>query len=103
MNSSAGKLLQSISLLVNDKEDTAGLHHVTDRELLFLRLACSEKTYREIAAEMFLSERTIDGYRESLFKKLHVTTRVGPGDVCHPQWSGTALSNYHLFIIKYLL
>jgi two-component system invasion response regulator UvrY len=26
---------------------------------------------------MFLSERTIDGYRDSIFKKLNVTTRVG--------------------------
>ena len=26
---------------------------------------------------MFLSPRTIDGYRESLFKKLNITTRTG--------------------------
>lgn len=50
---------------------------LTDRELEFLRLACTEKTYREIAAEMFVSERTVDGYREALFKKLNVATRVG--------------------------
>ena len=34
-------------------------------------------TYKEIAALMFLSERTIDGYRESLFQKLNVQSRVG--------------------------
>lgn len=43
----------------------------------FLRLACSEKAYKEIAKEMHLSERTIDGYRDSLFKKLNITSRVG--------------------------
>jgi DNA-binding NarL/FixJ family response regulator len=26
---------------------------------------------------MFVSVRTIDGYRDSLFQKLHVSTRVG--------------------------
>jgi DNA-binding NarL/FixJ family response regulator len=31
----------------------------------------------EIAKEMFVSERTVDGYRDALFKKLNVSTRVG--------------------------
>jgi len=50
---------------------------LTEKELTFLQLACSEKTYYEIAAEMFLSVRTIDGYRDALFKKLRVSTRIG--------------------------
>lgn len=48
-----------------------------DRELEFIRLACSELTYKEIAEKMFLSPRTIDGYRDSVFAKLNVKTRVG--------------------------
>ncbi|MBU4539092.1 MAG: response regulator transcription factor [Weeksellaceae bacterium] len=48
-----------------------------DRELEFIKLACSELTYREIADQMFLSPRTIDGYRDSVFIKLNVKTRVG--------------------------
>lgn len=48
-----------------------------DREVEFLKLACTEKTYKEIASDMFLSPKTIDGYRESLFEKLHVKSRVG--------------------------
>ena len=48
-----------------------------DRELEFIRLACSELTYREIADQMFVSPRTIDGYRDSIFLKLNVKTRVG--------------------------
>ncbi len=43
----------------------------------FLQYACSDMTYREIAALMSLSERTIDGYRETLFGKLKVQSRVG--------------------------
>ena len=48
-----------------------------DRELEFMKLACSELTYREIADQMYLSPRTIDGYRDSLFVKLNVKTRIG--------------------------
>jgi DNA-binding NarL/FixJ family response regulator len=51
--------------------------NITDRELQFLQLACSDLTYKEIAAQMYLSERTVDGYRESLFVKLNVKSRVG--------------------------
>ena len=50
---------------------------MNDREKHFLELACSEMTYNEIAAKMFLSPKTIDGYRNSLFEKLGVKSRVG--------------------------
>jgi len=59
------------------EEEAGNFGRLTERETSFLKLACSEKTYLEIAKEMFLSERTIDGYRDSLFKKLNVTSRVG--------------------------
>jgi DNA-binding NarL/FixJ family response regulator len=50
---------------------------ITEKERQFLQLACSDLTYKQIAAQMNLSERTIDGYRESLFGKLNVQSRVG--------------------------
>ncbi len=50
---------------------------LNDREIEFLKLACTELTYKEIADQMYLSPRTIDGYRDSLFEKLNVRTRVG--------------------------
>lgn len=50
---------------------------LTPKEQQFLPLACSDLTYKQIAAEMNLSERTVDGYRESLFQKFHVQSRVG--------------------------
>jgi DNA-binding NarL/FixJ family response regulator len=34
-------------------------------------------THKEIAAEMQVSPRTVDGYRDSLFRKLNVSSRVG--------------------------
>lgn len=50
---------------------------LSQRELDFITRACSEKSYQEIAKEMFVSKRTVDGYREVLFRKLDVSTRVG--------------------------
>ncbi|OMP77550.1 response regulator transcription factor [[Flexibacter] sp. ATCC 35208] len=71
------KVMNSIHALADDKSDLKAFAKLTDRELQFLRLACSEKTYQQIAAEMFVSERTVDGYREALCKKLNLNTRVG--------------------------
>ncbi len=48
-----------------------------DVELQFIKLACSELTYREIAEELNLSPKTIDGYRQDVFKRLGVRNRVG--------------------------
>ena len=71
------KVLNSINLLVDNDSPINKLLKLSTRELEFLKLTCSEKSYQQIAAEMFVSERTIDGYREALFKKLGVSTRVG--------------------------
>jgi len=50
---------------------------LNERERQFLKLACSELTYKEIADIMCVSPRTVDGYREALFEKLGVKSRVG--------------------------
>ncbi len=62
--------------LMKSEQEKESLN-ISDRERNFLRLACSDKTYKQIASEMNLSERTIDGYREVLFQKLKVQSRVG--------------------------
>lgn len=50
---------------------------LTNKEMEFLKLACTELTYKEIADRIFVSPRTVDGYRETLFEKLNIRTRVG--------------------------
>lgn len=50
---------------------------LSEREKEFLRLAATEMTYKEIAEQMKLSPRTIDGYRDDLFEKLNLKSRVG--------------------------
>lgn len=71
-----GKLVHSLQL---GSENTNGhsVPPINDREMEFLKLACSEMTYNEIAGKMFLSPKTIDGYRNALFEKLNVKSRVG--------------------------
>ena len=73
-----GKLVHSLQN-GNDHQSTKTEAHklMNDREKDFLQLACSEFTYNEIAGKMFLSPKTIDGYRNSLFEKLQVKSRVG--------------------------
>jgi len=50
---------------------------LSEKELEFLRLASTDLTYKEIAAELKITPRTIDGYRDALFDKLDVKSRVG--------------------------
>ncbi len=61
----------------NIKKDKKDKVDIKERELEFLKLACTERTYKEIADLMFLSPKTIDNYREALFDKLNVKSRIG--------------------------
>lgn len=58
-------------------EDPSDGIQLKDREIEFIKHACSEMTYKEIAEKMFLSPKTIDGYRDTLFQKLQVKNRIG--------------------------
>ena len=71
------KIIQSVHLIAAEDASPTTLLRLSDREIQFLQLACSEKTYVGIAAEMHVSERTVDGYRDTLFKKLSISSRVG--------------------------
>lgn len=72
-----GRLIHTISKLDEEESDINQLVHLNEREIEFLKLACTEMTYKEIADKMYLSPRTIDGYRDTLFEKLNAKTRVG--------------------------
>jgi DNA-binding NarL/FixJ family response regulator len=59
------------------KVDSDPVLNLTPKELHFLQLACSDLTYKEIAFQMTISERAVDGLRENMFEKLQVQSRVG--------------------------
>ena len=73
----SGKLMHAINKMDDGSGDLKSLVPLNDRETDFLKYTCTELTYKEIADKMFVSPRTIDGYRDALFEKLHVKTRVG--------------------------
>jgi DNA-binding NarL/FixJ family response regulator len=43
----------------------------------FLKYACTELSYKEISEKMFVSPRTVEGYRDALCEKLKLRTRIG--------------------------
>jgi len=64
-------------LLVDSIHVPVDNHKLHIREIEFLRLASTELTYKEIADHMNVSARTVDGYRDTLFEKLNVKSRIG--------------------------
>jgi two-component system invasion response regulator UvrY len=50
---------------------------LSEEEIEFLKLTCSDLTYKEIAQQLRLTPRTIDVLRDQLFLKLDVKSRVG--------------------------
>jgi len=50
---------------------------LNDKEREFLRYACTELTYKDIAEKMSVSPRSVDDYRNTLFEKIKVHTRMG--------------------------
>ncbi len=73
-----GKLIHSINHLDAPAHSSIKeLLKLNNKEIEFLKLACTEMSYKEIAGKMFLSPRTVEGYRDTLFEKLGVRTRIG--------------------------
>ena len=70
----SGKL---VSGLHNDADVDTKEAVLNEKEREFLRWTCSELSYKDIAEKMFISPRTVDDYRQSLFYKLKVHSRVG--------------------------
>ena len=61
----------------NEHDNKKAVLGLNEKEIEFLKLAATEMTYKEIAQQMHLSPRTIDGYRDQLFQKLSIISRVG--------------------------
>jgi DNA-binding NarL/FixJ family response regulator len=70
----ASKVFASISNTPNSSDKEL---MISDRERELLKYSVTEMTYKEISEKMFCSPRTVEGYRDSLFEKLELKTRVG--------------------------
>jgi DNA-binding NarL/FixJ family response regulator len=69
----ANKVFSSLNA-TSKNESTISL---TEREREFLKYSITEMTYKEISEKMFCSPRTVESYRDNLFEKLELKTRVG--------------------------
>lgn len=63
--------------VVQDPDGSKNHYQLNERLVEFLRLASTELTYKEVADKMQVSVRTVDGYREELFSRLGLRSRVG--------------------------
>lgn len=72
-----GNLIFSINKMGENEKIAKDGIDLSAKETEFLKLATSDLTYKEIAAKMFVSDRTVDGYRDSLFQKFKVQSSVG--------------------------
>lgn len=70
----SGKLVSGLNKYADLDEKPVLLN---EREKDFLRWTCTELAYKDIAAKMNVSPRTVDDYRQALFAKLKVHSRVG--------------------------
>ena len=58
------------------KAGAAGIESLTERELQVARLVVDRKTNPEIAAELFLSLKTVQTHLRNIFRKMDVASRV---------------------------
>ena len=68
---------KALRKVADEKDTPKSGSEINARELEFLKYAGTELTYKEIADRMCCSPRTVEGYRDHLFEKLGVKTRVG--------------------------
>lgn len=53
------------------------LLNLTNREIEIAKLIVKGKTYREIASELFISEKTVTKHIQNMFEKTDVSNKVG--------------------------
>jgi len=70
-------LLKKLVLKNNLKPSFNQNVELTERELEVLKLICAEKTAAEIAKEIFLSPRSVEGIRQRLIEKIGVRNTAG--------------------------
>src|SRR5262249_24434059 len=58
------------------KANRAGIESLTERELQVARLVVDRQTNPQIAAELFLSQKTVETHLRNIFHKINVTSRV---------------------------
>lgn len=72
----AAALLSDYKATASGKKQKSPLDELTEREREILELVASGKSNKEIAATLFLSEKTVKHHMTNILQKLHVRNRV---------------------------
>ncbi len=75
--STTGKLARLIGRSRYIPKGAATAREFSDKEREMIRLICEEKTTKEIADLLFMSSRTVEGYRMKILEKMEVKSAVG--------------------------
>lgn len=59
------------------RQDDDSIQQLTDRETEVLQLIIKELTSKEIAAQLFISERTVEVHRKNIMRKVKCSNTVG--------------------------
>lgn len=73
----SNKMLNYVKHEEDQGKEVNAISQLSENEIVFLQMSCTEMTYKEIAEKMGISPRTVDGYRDHLLKKLNVQSRIG--------------------------
>ncbi len=73
----SGKLVQMIAQSRFNPYKKKDKPEFSSKEIEVMRLICQELSNKEIAAKLFLSVRTIEGYREKIQEKIQAKNTVG--------------------------
>lgn len=72
-----GKLVEAVTTEDIENAENPIWTQLKEHERQFIQHACTEMTYDEIAKAMYLSPKTIDGYRQAIFNRFGIKNRVG--------------------------
>lgn len=75
--STSGRLMRLMAQSKFNPEIKSNLDLLSEREKVIIRLLCEEKTSEEIAQILFMSKRTLEGWRSLIMEKLNVKTLAG--------------------------
>lgn len=73
----SGKLAKLIAISRNNMQKKKKEAEFTDKEKDIIRLICKEYTNKQIGEELFMSTRTVEGYRMKILEKMDAKNTVG--------------------------
>ncbi|MCZ4244343.1 response regulator transcription factor [Pedobacter punctiformis] len=73
----SAKLAMVIARSRIKKENKPVDSNFSEREIEIIKLICQEFTNKKIADQLYLSVRTVEGYRAKLLEKMHVKNSIG--------------------------